>query len=317
MAVALITGVLGQDGSLLAESLLRKGYRVIGVARPESRPAIEGLEIVGVDLARPSSPTWATELVQHYQPDEVYHLAACHRSSEPGAGDTPEQQQRMVTVNTTAALALAHAVLQRGRGALVLAGSSQMYTARAAATRVDERTAFAPSTFYGVTKIGALDAVRWLREHQGLRGSTAILFNHESPRRAPKFVSRKITRAAVRIAAGLERTLELSDLSSSVDFCAASDVVEGLHAMATSDAPDERVFASGQLHTISDLCDEAFRCVSLDWREHVTSTQSAAERPSLVGDPSRAEQELGWRRKQSFAAWIAEMVEADRAFLES
>ncbi len=313
MPIALVTGVLGQDGSLLAESLLQKGYRVIGVARPGASHAIEGLELVGLDLARPSSQSWAQELVRHFAPDEIYHLAACHRSSEPGHGDDPEQQQRMVEVNTSAALALAHAILHRGEGSLVLAGSSQMYTARTPATRIDEATPFDPSTFYGVTKVASLEAVRWLRKNQGLRGSTAILFNHESPRRAATFVSRKISSGAARIAAGLAQTLELSDLSSSVDFSAASDVVAGLHTMATARQHDERVFASGELHTIEALCDVAFRCVGLDWREHVTSSQSAGARPSLVGDPSRAEQELGWKRQKSFASWISEMVEADRS----
>src|SRR5262249_19667466 len=161
------------------------GYRVVGVARPgtvvdpELRAVVDRIELVEADLS-----TGATAgLVERESFDEVYHLAACHRSSDPGLRDDPAQQQRMVAINYTAALALAHAVLAKRRGRLVLAASSQMYTPTTPPARIDEQTPRAPSTFYGVTKASCLDAIAWLREHQGLAASTAILFNHESPRR--------------------------------------------------------------------------------------------------------------------------------------
>jgi GDPmannose 4,6-dehydratase len=316
---ALVTGVFGQDGSLLAEHLLAQGYRVVGVIRPGARPVdeerralVDKCELLAIDLAQPPSSEWADELVAHVQPDEVYHLAACHRSSEPAAHDDAAQQQRMVAVNTDAALALARAIRARGRGSLVLAGSSQMYAPALPQLRVDETTARAPATFYGITKLNALEAVRALREQHGVRGSTAIMFNHESPRRPLAFVSRKITNAAARIAARLDTTLELADLASRVDFTAAADVVVALHAMAQADEPAERVIASGELHTLQELCAVAFAAVGLDWREHVRSARPAGDRPALVGDPSSIEHELGWRRNRSFETWVCEMDDADQ-----
>lgn len=313
---ALITGVFGQDGSLLAERLLSYDYRVVGVVRPGSKPPdaerralASRCELVAVDLAVPPTTSWANDLIAEVQPDEVYHLAACHHSSE---GDAREDPARMIDVNFTAALALAHGVLARGRGRIVLAGSSQMFTPAHPPPRIDEQTAHAPATFYGVTKSCALAALRWLREHRGLHGSCAILFNHESPRRSLRFASRKITHAAARIAAGLDQQLELADTSSRIDFSAAADVVAGMHAMASADAPAERVIASGELHSLAEVCQIAFAAVGLDWREHVRSAKPPGDRPGLVGDPSSMERELGWSRTYTFAAWVEEMVRADQ-----
>ena len=294
----LITGVLGQDGSYLAERLRAHGYRVVGITRKE------------IDLAAPPSPQWATDLIAEVKPDEVYHLAACHHSS--AYRDDPAQQQRMVLVNYTAALALAHGLLARGSGRFIFAGSSQMYTAQDPPARIDEHTSHAPSTFYGVTKAATRDALRWLRERHGLHASTAILFNHESPRRSPAFASRKIVQAAVRIAAGQQRTLELADLSSRTDWSWAPDVVAALHAMATADVPADRVVASGKLHTIADLCEVAFAAVGRDWHEHVTCEKPQGDRPALVGDASALERD-GWTRTRRFAEWVTEMVRAELA----
>jgi GDPmannose 4,6-dehydratase len=307
MSTALITGILGQDGSLLAELLLARGYRVVGIEQPGVEPrgvVAEKCELIALDLATQFD---AEALIAKIQPDEVYHLAACHHSSE--SKDDPALQQRMTSVNTDAALALARAVVARGRGSLVCACSSQMYTPALGAPPIDEQTPHAPATFYGVTKASSRDGVRSLRE-QGLHGSCAILFNHESPRRSPVFASRKITRAAAQIAAGHERTLALGDLYARVDFSAASDVVAALTVMAAASEPGDRVIASGVLHTLDDVCRVAFAAVGLDHREHVTSATPPGDRPALVGDPRRIERD-GWRREKSFSAWIEEMVEAD------
>jgi GDPmannose 4,6-dehydratase len=313
---ALITGVLGQDGSLLAELLLSRGYRVVGIDRPgpvavEMRGLVDRIELVALDLE--TAPVG--DLVAREQVDEIYHLAACHRSSEPGQADDPAQQQRMVAVNHAAALALAHAALVHG-ARIVVAGSSQMYTPALPALEITEATPRAPATFYGVTKATTLDALAWLRAHQGLGASTAILFNHESPRRPPAFVSRKITLTAARIAAGKERELVLKDLSSRTDFSSARDIVEGLHAMALG-SPGDHVLASGQLHELAELCDVAFTAVGLDWRAHVRTVTPPGERPALVGDPAKAARDLGWAPRRDFATWVTEMVEADRARTDS
>ncbi len=311
MPTALVTGIFGQDGTLLAELLLARGYRVAGIVRPGARPSELGAtftrcELIEIDLAQ--SGDWARAVIDRVRPDEVYHLAACHRSSEPGLRDDPD---RMIAVNYAAGLALAHAIIAARHGRLVVAASSQMYTPATPPPTIDERSPRAPATFYGVTKAAAQDAVAWLRTHQGLAGSTAILFNHESPRRSPAFVSRKISLAAARIAAGLDDRLDLADVSSRADFSSARDIVEGLHAMALAREPADLVLASGELHTIAELCEVAFASVGLDWRAYVRSASPSGERPALLGDPTRAKQ-LGWQPSRAFATWIAEMVEEDR-----
>jgi GDPmannose 4,6-dehydratase len=197
---ALITGVLGQDGSLLAELLVQRGYRVVGVAR---RAASVTHEIVELDLA--ARPETLAEIVDAVRPDEVYHLAAAHRSSEQVEDES--LRARMTAVNRVAPVTLGRALAARGRGRLVFAASSQMYTAALPARRIDESAPRAPSTFYGETKASALEELARLRTSYGLEVAAAILFNHESPRRPLAFASRKITRAAARIAAGLDREL--------------------------------------------------------------------------------------------------------------
>jgi len=305
---ALITGVLGQDGSLLAEYLLTRSYRVVGVDRPgtpldaDRAPLASRCELLEVDLEAFD----AAALVDRVKPDEIYHLAACHRASDQPEDDA--LRDRMMLVNHDATLALAHA--QRGRGSIVVACSRQMYQPALPELRIDEQTPHAPATHYGVTKANCRNGIRALRD-KGLRGSCAILFNHESTRRSPAFVTRKITQAATRIAAKRETTLELGDLSARVDFSAATDVVRALHLMATASQPGDRVIASGTLHSLADVCEVAFRAVGLDYREHVTSARPPGDRPALVGDPSLIERD-GWTRERPFAAWIEEMVEADR-----
>jgi GDPmannose 4,6-dehydratase len=299
---ALITGILGQDGSLLADLLTERGYRVVGIARRGDPKR----EVIELDLSTLTQEA-ASELLARVQPDEVYHLAAAHRSSEPGLQDDPDQQRRMTMVNHDVALMFANAV---GSARLIVAASSQMYAPSLPAARIDEATPHAPATFYGTTKSKALHSLATLRE-RGLAVSTAILFNHESPRRSVSFVSRKITQAAARIAAGLERALVLGDLSSRADFFSARDAVEGLHAMALAE-PGEFVLASGELHGMADLCEVAFAAVGLDWREYVRSTREPGERAALVGDPRKAERVLGWKRTRDFTTWVTEMVEADR-----
>jgi GDPmannose 4,6-dehydratase len=319
VSTALITGVLGQDGSLLAELLLDRGYRVVGIARSlararediELRTLVERIELIELDLAEVAGD-WATDVLARVQPDEVYHLAACHRSSDPSLRDDPTEHARMDRVNTAAGLALGNALLARGHGRLVFAASSQMYTPAAPPLHVDERTPRAPATYYGITKASCVDGLARLRAERGLAASSAILFNHESPRRPTTFVSRKISLAVARIAAGQQRQLALADLASRVDFSSARDIVEALHAMGQASKGDDFVIASGELVHIEDVCRVAFASVGLDWREHVTSAQVPGERPALVGDPSRAESQLHWQRRHAFADWVAEMVTADQ-----
>jgi GDPmannose 4,6-dehydratase len=311
---ALITGARGQDGTLLAQHLAGLGYRVVGIERPGSGPqgaALDGVRMVKADVCDPSV---FPALLSEVAPDEIYHLAAFHHSTEDAAHHGGlRSRQAMVHTNFGAAAALAFAVLEAGLAChLVLAASSQMYTAAQHSHVIDELTARKPSTFYGHTKAWAADLFAQLRSEAGLRASTAILFNHESPLKRAQFVSRKISQAAAAAHLGRHVSLELLNIGARVDWSSARDVVQALHLMACSADSRDYVVASGQLHSVRDLLDIAFGHVGLDWRKFATFRVDREE-PALCGNPSRLETALGWKRTRSFTDIVVEMVEADIA----
>jgi|SRR5579872_598864 len=314
--VALITGVLGQDGSLLSEWLVSQGYRVVGVVRTpaQTRTPRPRVELVHADLCDPEEVRW---LLDSCKPDEIYHLAAFHVSAQEGAGAQLEARRLMLATSFNITQTLAMSLLESGaKSHLVFAGSSQMYTATGAEDRVDETTPRQPSTFYGHAKSWAAQLLAQLRAEFGLRASTAILFNHESPRREARFVSRKITQAAAQIAAGRNTRLELANIQARVDWCSASDVVRALHAMASAREGRDYVIASGTLHSVEELLECAFRRCGLDWRAHVTF-QSTRPEASLRGDPALIEATLGWRRSVSFEQLVQDMVDNDVKLLSA
>jgi GDPmannose 4,6-dehydratase len=315
---ALITGASGQDGTLLSEWLTGLGYRVVGVVREATRSTqiqAGGAELLSTDLCDPLA---MRALLERWQPDEIYHLAAYHHSSEENAADSRlAGMQSMLATNFAATQALAFAILATGaKPSLVFAGSSQMYTAAGGDDQVSELTPPRPSTFYGRVKSWSSDLLALLREDFGLRASTAILFNHESPLRRSQFVSRKITQAAAAIRLGRPGRLEVLNTRARADWCSAADVVRALHLMGTAPAARDYVVASGVLHSVEDLLALAFGHCGLDWREHVVARE-AREQPALRGDPRLIENELGWQRSVSFEQLIREMVEHDLRLLSA
>jgi len=313
---ALITGILGQDGSLLSELLLARGYRVVGVARPGARvspdaEASSGAMLENIDLADTEG---VRALLQRHRPDEIYHLAAFHHSSQDvSVSKLVEGKDAMIRTNFLTTKTLAFALAELGSSAhLVLASSSQIYTAREGLHRVDETTSREPATFYGHVKSWSMDLLAFMRRESAIRASSAILFNHESPRRGVQFVSRKITRAAALASTGAHPELHVRDVGARVDWSSARDVVQAMSLMGA--APDARdyVIASGQPHSVRDLLSVAFDKVGLDWREF-TRFDADTSGPALVGSPRAIEHALGWRRAVSFEAMVGEMVENDIA----
>jgi GDPmannose 4,6-dehydratase len=309
---ALITGALGQDGTLLSEHLAAQGYRVIGLVR-EAAQLVErrqsGVELVTTDLC---DRTAVAQLLERCQPDEIYHLAAYHHSAQDNRRGASLAAKRLtLDTNFRITETLAFAILEAGaKSSLVFAGSSQMYTAVGAEDLVNEQTPRRPSTFYGHVKTWGAELLAQLRADLGLRASTAILFNHESPLRGGKFVSRKITQAAAAIRAGQTMELEIGNTGARVDWCSAKDAVRALHLMATAPVARDYVIASGALHSVEDLLQTAFSHCGLDWRKH-TKAQVARVDPALCGDPKLIETTLGWRRSVSFEQMIREMVDHD------
>lgn len=310
---ALITGALGQDGSLLAELLLSRGYRVVGVVRagsavPSTGP-MTGVELVSIDLADPAE---VRPLLEKWQPHELYHLAAFHHSSQESDVSTAlASKDAMLTTNFLSTKTLAFALLElRLACHLVFASSSQMFTPTEMAHEISEQSPRQPSTFYGHAKAWSMDLLAFLRKESGLQASTAILFNHESSRRAEQFVSRKISRAAARAAAGADPVLDLQNIGSRVDWSGARDVVQALSLMGRSDKPRDYVVASGTLHSVRDFLQVAFEHVGLEWQRFTRFREDRAT-PALVGRAQALEETLGWKRQMRFEDVVGEMVDHD------
>jgi GDPmannose 4,6-dehydratase len=307
---AMITGAAGQDGSYLAELLDADGDEVVGVVRDpaRARAALPGsVALDTVDLL--DVRAIAAALARH-RPDEVYNLAA-HSSGERMFED-PLAVGDFTGLTVTRLLEAIRAVDARIR--LVQASSSEMFGDVDAAPQ-SEATRFQPRTPYGVAKLGGHHLIRIYRKRYGLHASSAILYNHESPRRGPGFVTRKVTLAAARIALGHDHELRLGNLDARRDWGFAGDTVRALRAMARADVADDYVVATGVTHSVRELCALAFGHVGLDYRRHVVE-DPALVRPDepveIVGDAGKLRAALGWRPAVTFEELVRTMVDADR-----
>lgn len=306
MTTALITGALGQDGRYLSSILLAEGVQVVGAVRDPARPAPPGVELVDWDMTDTDA---MADVLRRVRPAEVYNLAAF--SSGAGMWDDP------VAIGEVNGLAVAR-LLEAIRRVdpeirFAQAGSSELF-GRPEACPQHEDTPMRPRSPYGVAKLYAHRMIQIIRERHGLFACSAILFNHESPLRRAEFVTRKVTRAAARIALGLERELVVGDLQARRDWSFAGDSMQAMRLMLVADAPDDYVVASGVTHSVEDLCRLAFAHVGLDWHDHVREDRSAAHTRDpieLRGDPARARERLGWVAQVQFSRLVAMMVDAD------
>ena len=310
---ALVTGAAGQDGSYLTELLLDRGYEVFGVVRAPKARALPNLEhvrdritLLEADLAEPG--TLAAALAE-VEPAELYHLAA--PTFVPLSWQDPASTVSEIAVATAALLAQARALDPAPR--VYVATSSEIF-GEAGESPQNEHTPCRPTTPYGVAKLAAHLLVGTLREHHGLHACSGITYNHESPRRPERFVTRKVTRAAAAIKLGIEHEVVLGDLDAIRDWSDAGDIVRGAWLMLRSDRADDYVLASGHGRTVRELVGVAFGCVGLDPGRHVRVDPSLL-RPepgtAPVGDPAKARRELGWSPETSFEQMIEAMVEAD------
>lgn len=316
---ALITGITGQDGSYLAELLLEKGYEVHGLIRRASTFNTRRINHLYVDPHDPTARLFLhygdlvdgsrlTALLAEIRPDEVYHLAA--QSHVQVGFEQPEYTGQTTGLGTVRMLeAIRHLRLDCR---FYQASSSEMYGSSPAPQ--NELTPLQPSSPYAVSKLFAYWSVRNYREAYDMFAVNGILFNHESPRRGETFVSRKITRAVARIVAGRERYLWLGNLSAVRDWGYAPDYVDGMWRMLQTDEPEDFVLATGVGATVQDFVALAFEYVGLDWRDHVRFDERYTrpiEVNELIGDASRAENSLGWKRQVLMPELVRIMVEAD------
>ncbi len=310
---ALITGITGQDGSYLAEFLLEKGYRVVGMVRRTSTVNFDRIqhiqdqiEIVQGDLLDQSS---LMDLIREYQPDEVYNLAA--QSFVPTSFSQPVLTGEFTALGVTRILEAIRHIKPDTR--FYQASSSEMF-GKVVEVPQRETTPFYPRSPYGVAKVyGHWITVNY-RESYNLFACSGILFNHESPRRGLEFVTRKVTHAVARIKLGLQRELRMGNLDAQRDWGFAGDYVRAMWLMLQQDQPDDYVIATGETHSVRELCEVAFRHVGLNWQDYVVIDPRfyrPAEVDLLIGDASKARRVLGWQPSVSFEDLVCMMVDAD------
>ena len=313
MPTALITGITGQDGSYLAELLLEKGYRVVGVVRRTSHHSYERIahlngqvEMVSADLLDQHS---LTQVVSESKPDEVYNLAA--QSFVPTSWQQPVLTGEFAALGVTRIL---EAVRMTAPGARFYQASSSEMFGKVVETPQSETKPFYPRSPYGVAKVYGHHITVNYRESYDLFAVSGILFNHESPRRGLEFVTRKITDGVARIKLGLAKELRLGNLEARRDWGFAPDYVRAMWSMLQADEPDDYVIGSGAAHSVLDVVHVAFEHVGLAWEDHVVTDPSLfrpAEVDFLIADATKARRDLGWEPQCTFEEMIQGMVDAD------
>lgn len=339
MKKALITGITGQDGAYLAEFLLKKGYAVHGIKRRSSLFNTQRIDHLYHDAHEEGLPftlhygdltdsTSLIRVIQQVHPDEIYNLGA--QSHVKVSFDAPEYTAESDAVGTLRILEAIRILGMEKSVRLYQASTSELY-GKVQEIPQKETTPFYPRSPYAVAKMYGYWIVVNYREAYGMYACNGILFNHESPLRGETFVTRKVTRAAARISLGLQKKLFLGNMNSLRDWGHARDYVEAMWLMLQQDAPDDFVIATGEQHSIRELCEVAFNELGIDieWRgeaekevginratgQEIIGVDPAYYRPTevetLLGDPAKAKAKLGWSPKVTFEGLIREMVQAD------
>jgi len=310
---ALITGITGQDGSYLAEFLLEKGYHVVGMVRRSSTESVERIahrrERIDIREGDLLDQLSLITLLHHVDPHEIYNLAA--QSFVPTSWEQPILTSEVTALGATRLLEAIRVVDRSIK--FYQASSSEMF-GKVRETPQSELTPFHPRSPYGVAKTYAHYLTINYRESYGIFACSGILFNHESPRRGKQFVTRKVTDGIARIKAGRAKELRLGNLDAKRDWGFAGDYVQAMWMMLQQPKADDYVVASGQTHSVRELCEIAFAHAGLDWQKYVV-VDPAFVRPAevdlLIGDASKARRVLGWAPKHSFQQLIEMMVDAD------
>ncbi|OGY99866.1 MAG: GDP-mannose 4,6-dehydratase [Candidatus Liptonbacteria bacterium RIFCSPLOWO2_01_FULL_52_25] len=323
MPNALITGITGQDGSYLAELLLKKGYEVHGVIRRASTFNTGRLEDIYQDphvdrqkfflhYGDLADANTVRKLIGKVQPDEVYNLGA--QSHVRVSFDIPEYTANITGLGTLRMLeAIKDFDEHTGKKIkFYQASSSEMFGA--APPPQNEETRFHPRSPYGIAKVFAFDTTRNYREAYGMFAVNGILFNHESPRRGETFVTKKVTRGIARILAGLDKKLYLGNLDAKRDWGYAPEYCEAMHLMLQQPTPDDYVIGTGESHTVREFVEAAFAQVGLNWKDYVEIDKRyfrPAEVASLLADAKKAKQKLGWQPKTKFEDIVKIMLKHD------
>ena len=315
MSTALITGITGQDGAYLATLLLSKGYRVVGAFRRASTVNTARLDALGIAQELELVPFDLTDhgnmrrVIENVSPDEIYNLAA-----QSFVGVSFEQPVTTGEITGVGAMRLLEAIREENPGIRFYQASTSEMFGKAREVSQNETTPFHPRSPYAISKLYAHWSTVNYREAYGMHASSGILFNHESPLRGVEFVTRKISRGAARIKHGLQTELRLGNLDARRDWGYAGEYVEAMWLMLQQPEPGDYVVATGEAHSVREFVEAAFEVAGLAWEKYVVTDPAflrPAEVDSLLGDPSKVREKLGWAPRTSFKELVALMVEAD------
>ncbi len=320
---ALITGISGQDGSFLAELLLEKGYVVTGLVHGDPRERSLGcsehlrerLALLGGDLLDSASLRTA---IERARPHELYHLAS--PSFIPASWERPAETMGAIAGSAAVLLEAVRDNSNSDPPTRVWVAASGAIFGDAPQSPQDENTPCRPTSPYAVAKLASHQLVGAMRAHDGLYACSGIVFNHESERRPPRFVTRTVTRAAAQIKLGLAEEVTLGELGAVRDWSFAGDVMHGAWLMLQQECPEDYVLASGVGHTVAELVEVAFAYVGLEAERYVRVDPGlvrAPERTASVGNPSKARERLGWKPRLSFEQLVQRMVDADLRELQA
>ena len=320
MKTALITGIAGQDGSYLAELLLEKGYVVHGLVKniPEAHAnelwrighILEKLVLHGGDV---SDHAAIRALVAKIQPDEIYHLATKHELK-----NSLENYLEIQATNIDSTYYLLSSIKEIKPSCKFFFASSSKVFGKAETSPQNEETPLAPNSLYAISKVQGMHLVKMFRE-EGIFGCSGILYNHESPRRDPFFLPRKITSTAAKIKLGKENELRLGDLDAKRDWGFAGDYVECMRRMLQMEKPEDYVIGTGEVHSVRDVLDVAFGALGLDWQKYVVRDPALVAMPEpvlAVADITKAKKKLGWEPGVKFEDLIKMMIEEDMRLSE-
>jgi GDPmannose 4,6-dehydratase len=298
MKRALIIGSEGQDGRILFDRLSREGLEVRGIGRPKTRES--------VDIR---NATAVLEVVNDFQPDEVYHLAAVHQSSQEQEKNEVESLKKSFDVHVKGLRNVLDAMVEHAKSSRLFYAASSYIFGNPPTDVQDESTPLKPTSIYGITKAAGVEVCRLYRS-QGVFASVGILYNHESGQRPETFVAQKIMSTVRRISEGSEEKLEIGSLSATVDWGYAPDYVDAMIRILALDQPEDFIIATGESHTVREFVELAFRSLGLDWKSHVVENPSliGSPKPTLVGNPAKLKQMTGWRPSVSFEEMVELLV---------